>query len=157
MPTWRLSLCGGRIQDKGTAKQAVRPWQLVPERLLAFRLRAGLFAGPAQGDAACLRAKERNKHASEKLNAERRAESAAQGGALPVRSTTGYELQGSVKELATPAPTSATDSFSSYASLAAFAHELVNRSFDEHVHGAVHTTVIESIRALVGDRLQLRS
>jgi hypothetical protein len=68
--------------------------------------------------------------------------------AKPVPSTTKQELQGFVKEQASPAAAVHTDTSSSYASLAGFEHEAVNHSAGEYVRGQLHTNGIESFRAL---------
>ena len=132
---------------------------------LGHRLRAGfarpadLFAGPVEVDEVYIGGRERNKHASKKLNAGRgtvgkqpvagaRNRASGHVAARPVADTSKQELQGFVKEQASPGAAVHTDTASSYASMEGFEHAAVNHSAGEYVRGTVHTNSIESFWAL---------
>ncbi len=132
---------------------------------LGHRLRAGfarpdgLFAGPVEVDEVYIGGKERNKHASRKLRAGRgtvgkqpvvgaRDRASSQVDARPVPNTTKEELQGFVRQTASPGAAVHTDTSSSYQSLQGFRHAAVNHSAGEFVRGQVHTNGIESFWAL---------
>ena len=134
-------------------------WHLGHRLRAGFARPAGLFTGPVEADEVYIGGRERNKHASKKLNAGRgtvgkqpvagaRDRASGQVDAKPVQGTTKRELQGFVNEHASRGAAVHTDTSPAYASWEGFEHDAVNRSAGEYVRGAVQTNGIESFRAL---------
>lgn len=144
-------------RELGISQKAA--WFMLQRLRKAYDLEIGPFAGPIEVDETYMGGKEKNKHASKKLNAGRGAvgktavvgakdRETNQVSARVVEQTDSQTLQGFVAEHAEPDATVYTDDAKAYQGMP-FEHESVKHSVGEYVREMAHTNGMESFWALL--------